>query len=67
MQPEVSRPPQLAENDKVDAWRLRCFLEAGAPIALAERLTRAQGVDPHDYARLVGNGATPQLAAEILL
>ena len=40
------------EQEKVEAWRLCCFLGAGCGVVQAERLA-ASPVDPHEFDRLV--------------
>ena len=55
------------EEQQVEAWRLGQFLRYDEiAIGIAEILAGSD-VDVHVFARLVENGCSPQLAAEILL
>lgn len=54
------------EQAKVEGWRLHVLIEAGYPLALAERLA-ASGADLHECVNLLDRGCSPTTAAEILL
>ncbi len=54
------------EQAKVEGWRLHVLIEAGFPLALAERLA-ASDADLHACVDLVRQGCSPVTAAEILL
>jgi hypothetical protein len=58
--------PDTSERSKVESWRLHVLIEAGYPLALAERLA-ASDADLHRAVELVGNGCRHETAAEILL
>jgi hypothetical protein len=67
----VSETTQIAETDldervKVESWRLHVLIEAGYPLALAERVAHSSA-DLHQAVELVQVGCLPELAAEILL
>jgi len=65
---EVEASEWLVDDarSKVEAWRLHVLIEAGYPLALAERL--AAGVaDLHVACEMLLRGCSPDLAAEILL
>lgn len=52
----------------VEQWRLEVLLDAGYPLALAERIAAAHYVDLHQAVELVTvHKCTPKKAAEILL
>ena len=55
-----------SERSKVESWRLHVLIEAGYPLALAERLA-ASDADLHRAVELVASGCSHQTAAEILL
>ena len=55
-----------SERSKVESWRLHVLIEAGYPLALAERLAASEA-DLHHAVELVEKGCTPQTAAAILL
>jgi len=55
------------ERAKVESWRLHVLMEAGYPLALAEKLAAALDADLHEAVALVGKGCDPRTAAEILL
>ena len=55
-----------SERAKVESWRLHVLIEAGYPLALAERLA-ASNADLHRAVDLVRIGCEPETAAEILL
>jgi hypothetical protein len=67
----VDEPAQPTTAEKVEAWRLHVLLEAGYPLALAEKISErwsgAAAIDLHAAVELVESGCTPYLAAEILL
>lgn len=65
---ETSEMIEAVENEKskVESWRLHVLMEAGYPLALAERIAASEA-DLHRAVELVSNGCTPQTAAEILL
>ncbi len=54
------------EQAKVESWRLHVLIEAGFPLALAERLA-ASDADLHACVDLLRQGCSPVTAAEILL
>ena len=55
------------ERGKVESWRLHVLIEAGYPLALAERVAQS-GADLHDAVALVERrGCAPEIAAQILL
>jgi hypothetical protein len=54
------------ERAKVESWRLHVLIEAGYPLALAERMAASEA-DLHLAVDLVAAGCTPETAAEILL
>jgi hypothetical protein len=55
------------ERGKVESWRLHVLIEAGYPLALAERVAQS-GADLHEAVELVGRrGCSPDVAAQILL
>ena len=55
-----------SERSKVESWRLHVLIEAGYPLALAERLAGSEA-DLHRAVDLVDLGCTHETAAEILL
>ena len=55
-----------SERSKVESWRLHVLMEAGYPLALAERVAASEA-DLHKAVELVRNGCTPETASEILL
>jgi len=65
---ETTEAPLWHENEpaKVESWRLHVLIEAGYPLALAERLAVSEA-DLHVAVELVGNGCAHRTAAEILL
>jgi hypothetical protein len=59
--------PETSESSKVESWRLHVLIEAGYPLALAERLA-ASDADLHLAVELVSaRGCAYETAAEILL
>ena len=63
---------QLAENEldeqaRVDAWRLRQFLEVGYAHHRAEQLASRPDVDVHTACWLIANGCDQKTALRILL
>ena len=54
------------ERSKVESWRLHVLIEAGYPLALAERLAGSDA-DLHRAVELVVQGCSPETATEILL
>jgi hypothetical protein len=54
------------EQAKVESWRLHVLIEAGYPLALAEKLA-ASDADLHTCVELLKRGCSPTTAAEILL
>jgi hypothetical protein len=56
-----------SERAKVESWRLHVLIEAGYPLALAEKLAAALEADLHEAVELVRSGCSPRTAAEILL
>jgi len=54
------------EADRIESWRLRCLIDAGYPVAIAEHVAKDFGVDLHQAIKLVGEGCSPELAREIL-
>lgn len=65
---ETTEKPVETENEqaKVESWRLHVLIEAGYPLALAEKLA-VSGADLHGCVDLVRRGCDPVVAAEILL
>jgi hypothetical protein len=63
--PQTAEFPQT-ERDKVESWRLHVLVEAGYPLALAEKLAHSEA-DLHRAVELVRAGCTHDTAAEILL
>ena len=55
-----------SERAKVESWRLHVLIEAGYPLALAERIAGSE-VDLHRAVELIRAGCGPDVAAEILL
>jgi hypothetical protein len=55
-----------SEREKVESWRLHVLIEAGYPLALAEKLAHSEA-DLHRAVELVHSGCTFETAAEILL
>ena len=55
-----------SEQSKVESWRLHVLIEAGYPLALAERLAGSPA-DLHRAVDLVVRGCSPEVAAAILL
>jgi hypothetical protein len=62
---QLAEQPQ-SERDKVESWRLHVLIEAGYPLALAERVA-ASDVDLHHAVEILGKGCSPDTAAQILL
>ena len=59
--------PNQSERSKVESWRLHVLIEAGYPLALAEKLAHSD-VDLHRAVELVSTRGCPhETAAEILL
>ena len=58
--------PDTSERSKVESWRLHVLIEAGYPLALAERLAASEA-DLHVAVELVKSGCAHATAAEILL
>jgi hypothetical protein len=54
------------EREKVESWRLHVLIEAGYPLALAEKIAHSDA-DLHHAVELVRAGCTHETAAEILL
>lgn len=55
------------ERAKVQSWRLHVLIEAGYPLALAEKIAES-GADLHEAVTLVADrGCGPEIAARILL
>lgn len=63
---QTLEPPQQDERAKVQGWRLHVLIEAGYPIAVAERVADSEA-DLHDAVELVEHGCAPETAAQILL
>jgi hypothetical protein len=63
---EVIQTEETSERSKVESWRLHVLIEAGYPLAVAERLAGSPA-DLHQAVDLVGRGCTPETAAKILL
>lgn len=61
------RPRQQTEVARVEAWRLETLLEAGYPLAVAERLAERPDIDLHLAVQLLEQGCRPWVAALILL
>jgi hypothetical protein len=58
--------PQHTDREKVESWRLHVLIEAGYPLALAERLAASEA-DLHRAVDLLQHGCAAETAAEILL
>ena len=58
--------PETSERSKVESWRLHVLIEAGYPLLLAERVAVSEA-DLHLAVELLGQGCSPETAAEILL
>ena len=58
--------PEVSERSKVESWRLHVLIEAGYPLAVAERVAASEA-DLHLAVELVDSGCAPATAAEILL
>ena len=58
--------PEASERSKVESWRLHVLIEAGYPLALAERIAASEA-DLHQAVELIDNGCRHATAAEILL
>ena len=56
---------EITERDAVTAWRIARLFDAGYPPDLAELIAKTD-VDLHEAVRLVEDGCSPRLAAEIL-
>ena len=55
------------ERAKVESWRLHVLMDAGYPLALAERIAQSDA-DLHEAVDIVTRrGCSPEIAAEILL
>ena len=54
------------EREKVQSWRLHVLIEAGYPLALAERIAHSEA-DLHQAVELLESGCRPDTAAAILL
>ena len=54
------------ERAKVESWRLHVLIEAGYPLALAERVAASEA-DLHIAVDLLAVGCSPKTATEILL
>jgi hypothetical protein len=63
---ETELATRESERDKVERWRLGELLDAGYPVALAERIA-ASDADLHRALELVARGCPHRLAAEIVL
>ena len=55
-----------SERSKVESWRLHVLIEAGYPLALAEKLAGSEA-DLHRAVDLVTSGCAHETAANILL
>jgi hypothetical protein len=58
--------PETSERSKVESWRLHVLIEAGYPLSDAERIAVSEA-DLHLAVELLGQGCSPETAAEILL
>ena len=55
------------ERAKVESWRLHVLMDAGYPLALAERIAQSDA-DLHEAVDIVTRrGCSPEVAAQILL
>lgn len=54
------------EADRIEGWRLRCLLDAGYPVQLAEHIAKDFAVDLHQAVELLAAGCAPELAEAIL-
>ncbi len=57
---------EQTERAKVQSWRLHVLIEAGYPLALAEKLADSEA-DLHRAVELVTSGCGHETAARILL
>jgi hypothetical protein len=64
MQQTIEQPH--SEREKVESWRLHVLIEAGYPLALAEKLAQSEGSLTRAV-ELIRAGCTFETAAEILL
>ncbi len=55
-----------SERAKVESWRLHILVEAGYPLALAEKIASSEA-DLHRAVELVASGCDHETAARILL
>ena len=62
---QITPTPQ-DERTKVESWRLHVLMEAGFPLALAEKLAHSEA-DLHRAVELVSSGCDHETAAKILL
>jgi hypothetical protein len=64
----MSHTAEIGEDDraKVESWRLHVLIEAGYPLALAERIAYSDA-DLHEAVELLARGCRPETAAEILV
>jgi hypothetical protein len=53
------------EAERVESWRMYVLIEAGYPIGLAASVA-SSSADLHRAVRLLQQGCTPELAADIL-
>ncbi len=54
------------ERTKVQGWRLHVLIEAGYPLAVAERIAESDA-DLHEAVELIEQGCAHETAAQILL
>lgn len=59
--------PPPSERERVEAWRLHVLVEAGYPVAIAERVAARVDIDLHQAVDLPARGCPHELAARILL
>ncbi|MFN0152903.1 MAG: hypothetical protein ACKVUT_00820 [Gaiella sp.] len=62
----VEGPAELSEVERVQCWRFEILVEAGYPPLVASALA-ASRADLHQAARMLLQGCSPRLAADILL
>ena len=67
MSETVEATERETERSKVESWRLHVLIEAGYPVAAAERVAARSDVDLHRAVELVERDCPPDTAAEILL
>jgi hypothetical protein len=59
--------PLETEAQRIEGWRLHVLVEAGYPVALAERLAPRFDIDLHRAVELIAAGCNHATATDILL